>query len=57
VASFNTMAMSLLEAGDIEGAGKLFERALAIADEALGPDDPRTAVALSNLAALSTRYR
>jgi CHAT domain-containing protein/Tfp pilus assembly protein PilF len=40
----------LLERGDPEGARPYFERALALMEEALGPEQPAVAVATGNLA-------
>lgn len=40
---------ALLDAGKLAEAARAFERVLALAERALGPDDPRLAVDLNNL--------
>ncbi len=50
--ALNNTALSLVEAGDYAGAEPLLQRALAINEKALGPDDPAVARDLNNLAGL-----
>jgi tetratricopeptide (TPR) repeat protein len=52
VTSLNNLALSLESKGDLGGAEPLFRSALAIAEKALGPDNPDTAGSLNNLAGL-----
>jgi tetratricopeptide (TPR) repeat protein len=47
-----TTSVLLHDQGDLAGARPLYERALAIREKAFGPERPRTATTLNNLAAL-----
>ncbi len=44
--------MAHYQAGRYEAAEPLYERSLAIREKAFGPDHPKTAILLSNLAEL-----
>jgi hypothetical protein len=50
--SLNGLASVLHAQGDLDGARDLLERALAIREAGLGPDDPEIAASLNNLAAV-----
>jgi Tfp pilus assembly protein PilF len=50
--TLNALATVLQDSGDYAGARPLYERALAIWEQALGPQHPNTAQSLNNLAGL-----
>jgi tetratricopeptide (TPR) repeat protein len=50
--TLNQQAQSLYQAGNYAEAEPLFQRALALREKLLGPDDPNVATSLNNLAAL-----
>ena len=45
----NNLGMVLKDLGDLDGAGKAFERALTIDENAFGPDHPNVATDVNNL--------
>ncbi len=55
--SLNNLASLLRAQGDYAAARPLFERALTIREQALGPLHPHTATSLNNLADLETEGR
>jgi Tetratricopeptide repeat len=50
---FNNLALLLESQGDLAGARRLYERALAVLENALGPGHPNTAQVRNSLSALS----
>jgi tetratricopeptide (TPR) repeat protein len=48
----NNLALLMQDLGDLVGARPLFERSVAVAEAAYGPDDPTVGTRLNNLALL-----